>query len=293
MSYDPNQSDPDPAAEGPQPLPPSAAAVPGPNDSPGNAWFDNDEAQPRTTGRPRSTRSWIAGGVVAAVIAGGAVFGINAVSSHSASSASQTSSAAGGLGRFGMGTRGTITAINGKTITVKTSSGTTKVTTATSTTVSMAKAGTVSDIATGDQVMVLGTTSGTKIAATQIIDTGKTGSAATGQAPAGFPGGGAPPNGAGGAPSGGTGPPTSGTVIKVSGSTITVKGTDGKTYTVSSGSTTTVAIEATGSLSDLATGDTVQVMGRTGSGGAVTAARIVDGAAGVISGVGTGGPPVA
>ena len=136
MNHDPSQ--PDPASQPEQamePPPPAAAGQPGENESPDNAWFDGDQATPRPPARPRSTRSWIVGGVAAVAIAGGAMFGINTVSSHSASSAAQTMPGGGaGRGPGGMGTQGTITAINGSTITVKTASGTTKVTTGAATT---------------------------------------------------------------------------------------------------------------------------------------------------------------
>jgi hypothetical protein len=217
--------------------------------------------------------------------------GINTVSSHSASSAAQTTQGGGAArGPGGMGTQGTITAINGATITVKTAAGTTKVTTSAATMVSVAKTGTVTDIAIGDHVMVAGTTAGTKITASRIVDRGKTAMSATGQAGSA----GAPPSGpSGGPPSGGgpqfggSGRPTDGTVTKVNGSTITIQGTDGKPYTVATGSSTKVTIESAGSLSNLAKGDTIHVMGQTGSSGAVTASSIVDGAD---VGFGAGGP---
>lgn len=283
MNQPTDQPDPDrslDSAEGPRATSSAQPGQPTQHDDPASAWFDGEAAATQPAARPRSTRSWITAGVVAVAIAAGSVFGINAVSSHSASSSAQTMQAGGaGRGGAGMGTQGTITAINGSAITVRTSSGSTKVTTTSSTAVSVAKTGTVADIVAGDHVIVIGSTSGAKVTATQIVDRGKTSTTTTGQPAAGGAprGGGVLPPGGGGPQSGSAGRPTDGTVTKVDGSTLTVKGADGTTSTVSTGSTTKVTVESTASLSDLAAGDAVQVMGQTGTSGAVTATRIVGG----------------
>ena len=196
-------------------------------------------------------------------------------------------------------TTGTIKAIDGSTLTVTTSSGATTVTTSSSTVVTRTTAATLATIAKGDQVVVMGTTSGSKIAARQIVErdsaTSGTAGSSGGAPPGGAAGaGGAPPGGAGGpgAPPGGgagaQGRPIDGTVTKVDGSTITVKGSDGTTYTVSTSSSTRVAAEKTATVASLEAGDTVSVMGAKASNGAVNAARIRTGD--LIGGPG-GGPP--
>ncbi len=161
---------------------------------------------------------------------------------------------------------------------------------------------TLGDIAVGDHVTIVGSTSGSDVTAERIVDSGT-------EAAAGFGGGrGQPPADGQGAPSGQT-PPTDqsgnpvtppsggqfpgqgqngggrggfvrGQVTAVDGSTLTVTGQDGTTYTVTASSTTTVTKTKTGSLSDLAVGDEVSVMGATGSDGTVAATRISEGALG-------------
>jgi len=75
----------------------------------------------------------------------------------------------------------------------------------------------------------------------------------------------------------GGGRPIDGTVTKVSGSTLTVKGRDGTTYTVTASGSTTVTVEKASTVSALAVGEKVQVMGTT-TNGTVAATRITEGA---------------
>ena len=96
----------------------------------------------------------------------------------------------GGMGRFGMGGArgfggqgGTVTAINGNTITLTGKNGTTYTVDASSASIKKVSTINVSGIAVGDTLMVNGTTSGTSISAKSIIDgmlgSGKPASAAT------------------------------------------------------------------------------------------------------------------
>jgi hypothetical protein len=261
---------------------------------------------------------------VTALLAVGAAIGVTHLGGTSSNSASATqaqgqsqsesqATATGGANGFrsGRGTRGTITGVDGSTITVDATdanggSSTVEVTTDSDTRVTEAVAGTVSDIAVGDTVMVEGSTSGTSIAATAIRDVGDQAIGAgamgaqppdDGSAPTGAPGGGEMPNG-GQAPSGdqsgqvppngrpGGGQGTFGTVTAVDGSTITIEMQDGTTMTVSTASDTTVTVTREISVADLVTGDTISVTGTT-SGSTVAATSIRRGEIGG----GFGAPP--
>jgi hypothetical protein len=78
------------------------------------------------------------------------------------------------MGMFGRGgprgQAGTVSAVNGNTITLTGKDGTTYTIDATSATVKKVSDSSVSNIAVGDTLMVNGTTSGTNIAATNIVD---------------------------------------------------------------------------------------------------------------------------
>lgn len=113
-----------------------------------------------------------------------------------------------------------------------------------------------------------------------------TASAATGHgfASGGFGGGGGAAGG-GGAGSGGAGGFagrggfTSGTIASIDGSTITLTLADGSTEKVTTTSTTTVSKTEKTTLSGLATGDKVTVIGPKGSDGSVTATAVSEGGA--------------
>ena len=252
----------------------------------GDAWGD----PPRATsvgGASTTVRNRVLAGVGAVAIAGAAIFGVN-LASHSSATASGPGGFAGGPGGAGFaggpgrGTRGTIASIDGSTLTVKTATGTAKVTTSSATAVSASSAGSLSSVSAGDHLLVIGSTSGSTVTATSIIDRG---SAATSTANAGAPGG-----GGGGAPSGaptgtggagflggsGGGPPVSGTVTQVNAGHITMTGTDGTTYTVVATSATPITIEKPATLAGLATGEQVSVMGQT-TGTTIAADRIIEG----------------
>ncbi len=186
-------------------------------------WFAAaPDASTSLASKPRGLRTWVAAGVGAAVIAAAAVGGISVASSHSTSSASTVNpgAAAGPGGQAGAAGRGgnvgTVVSVSGSTLTMKaqrfgsSSTQTLTVNTTSSTAITEAVTGSVSQIKAGDHLVIMGTTSGTKVAATQIEDRG-TASAATavggtGAPPPNFAGGtGGPPGmGAGGAPVTGT-----------------------------------------------------------------------------------------
>jgi ferric-dicitrate binding protein FerR (iron transport regulator) len=112
----------------------------------------------------------------------------------------------------------------------------------------------------------------------------------------GFGGTGTGAGGAGGAAGGiGTGAGarggfTAGTITGVDGSTITVKLADGSTVKVNTSTSTKVTKTSTTSVNDLATGDTVTVVGAKDASGAVTATRISDGQLGLGGGFGGRAP---
>ena len=223
--------------------------------------------------------------------------------------------AMGGGPGGGGGGGGTITAIDGSTLTVtltamgpqsSSSSGTaTTVVTSSDTTFSATTTGSLSDVQAGDHVLVMGTTAedGT-VAATAIVDQGtqavSDGPGAGGAPPdqasgssdqqSGMPTG-APPDqqsgsrdqsgqqpGGNGQQSGMPGRPTAGTVTAFDGSTLTLTTTDGSTVQVTTSSSTTVSVVHTSTLADLAVGDSVRVMGSTGSDGTLTATAVREGA---------------
>jgi len=93
----------------------------------------------------------------------------NGPPSQSGSSPSGASAASGSGPQGGAPTMGTVTAVNGSTITVQTTSGSSvTVSTSASTTVLVTKAGSVSDLTVGEQIMVRGTSSNGTVTATSI-----------------------------------------------------------------------------------------------------------------------------
>jgi hypothetical protein len=257
-----------------------------------NAVVDPPIQQPARTSR---TRTWIAGGVAAAVLATGGFFGVDAIASHTkavASSSARGGPGGGGFGGggqgFGDGVFGTIKSISGTSFVVTTSSGTTEtVTTTSATTATKAVTGSLSDVKAGDHVVVMGTGT-TTIAANAITDSGTT-AATTGP---GAGGQGGPPGGTAGGPSGAGGRGmTSGTVASAGSGTLTVTETSGTTVKVTTSSSTTVTTLQIISPSDLTVGQSVMVRG-TATNGAVAATSIEEGAT-VGGGAGHGGAPPA
>jgi hypothetical protein len=134
----------------------------------------------------------------------------------------------------------------------------------------------VSDIATGDTVMVQGAVSGTNVAATVIRD-GVSGM--MGEQP-GMSGKGSG-HGASSTPStasiiqGNGEPVVGGNVTAISGTTLTVTNTSNVPYTINAASATVVVKGASSTLANVAVGDNVIVQG-TVNGNSVTASSIID-----------------
>ncbi len=236
-------------------------------------------------------KSWVAAGVVAASFIGGGILAVTIAGHGKSSPAVQTASATqqtptyggqNGAGQFRQrlgdpGTQGKITGIKGATLTLERTdfsgaTSTVTVTTDTDTKVTETVSGAVSDIAAGDNVVVVGTTDAGAVTATNIMDTGDQTTVFRGrsdrQAPDGS--GATPPslpNDAQGGQRffgpGGRGDLTVGTVTDANGSTITVKTVAGDTVTVTTTADTTVSITKTIKVSDLSVGDTVRVEGTT------------------------------
>ncbi|MHC5795051.1 DUF5666 domain-containing protein [Lacisediminihabitans sp. FW035] len=157
--------------------------------------FSSEAPTPPAPGKKRASRivTPILAGVAAIAIG---LFGGILIGHNTSSTSAQAGGTRGGFGGEGGApgagggfTAGTISAIDGDTITLKLTDGSTvKVTTGSSTTVTKTADGSVSDLATGDTIAVQGTkdASGT-VSATSVSEGALTG---------GF-GGGAPPSGTG------------------------------------------------------------------------------------------------
>ena len=208
---------------------------------------------------------------VAAVIASVGLGFAGITSAQTAPAAAATGTAhMRGMGRMRPAAVGKVSAISGTKITVsstnpKDNTVTTHVVDASSATVEKGSAGvtpaaaTLTDIAVGDTVMVQGTTSGTSIIATKIVD----GVMGRGMGMMGHGGPGGPGMGA------------RGTVTAVSGSPITVTGKDGTSYTVNADSAkVSKAVDI--AVGDIKVGDEIDAQG-TLSGTTVTAVHIMDG----------------
>jgi cytochrome c-type biogenesis protein CcmE len=181
----------------------------------------------------------------------------------------------------GGGTNGTVERIDGSTVTLSAQDGSSvEVTTSDDTVVAIAETGSADDVDEGDQVLVMGTADGDTLAAERVLDRGDTAT-----------------SDANGGPPGGMGGSATGEVSSVDGDTFTVTTGDGD-VTVTMTDSTTIVVEAQGSVSDLSSGDTVMVQGETGDDGTVSATRIIAGdlpqggpAMGGQTGGMPGGPP--
>lgn len=167
-------------------------------------------------------------------------------------------SARGMMGGFGDGVHGTITAINGTTLTVVDRDGTSHTVDASKATVHTHRDrdtgdtnASVSMLAVGDEIGVRGTVDGTNITATDIM------SGARGHDRGGMRGGRG----------------VMGEVTKVDGNTITVEGRNGKTYTVNA-TEAEVLRTVEGSVSDIKEGSRIGIHGDV-DGTTVTAERIM------------------
>lgn len=172
-----------------------------------------------------------------------------------------------GKGR-GPGINGTVTAVNGNTITVTQKTGPNATTTTTytvdATNAKVLKNGTsstVSNIAVGDMVMVQGTVNGTNVTATMIRDGIGRGQGWQQQTAAIVQGNGQPV--------------IAGSVTAINGNTLTVTNKSNVTYTVDASSAKIAKGGASVSLASVATGDSVIVQG-TVNGTSVTASSVID-----------------
>ena len=192
------------------------------------------------------------------LIAGGAV---GAYASMAAADTTSTSSTATPSAQTrpmaGPHVMGTITAINGSTITITAQGKQTGTYTIDASNASVMKDGassSVSALAVGDKVFAAGTINGTSVTATQVFD-GKFGPGKRMMM--------------------GPRPGVMGQVTAVNGSTLTVSGKDGKTYTVDAAGAT-VQKMVTEPVADIKVGDTIGAMGAV-SGTTITAKQIMDG----------------
>jgi len=175
---------------------------------------------------------------------------------------------------------GTVTAVNGTTITVasrsfgKDAATTTYSVNAANATVFKNNAtSTVSSIAINDQIMVMGTVSGTNVTAASIRDGISMMNRGNGPNTAGNGGTGQTP------PFKGTGEPVvAGTVSAVNGNSITITTSSNTSYTVNTASTTVNKAGAASSVSAISVGDYIVVQGPV-NGTTVTASSILDGQA--------------
>lgn len=242
-------------------------------------WGSTAAAEPAGDKPHRPLRTWLAAGIGTAVIAAAAFAGVNLARNEGTTLAGAGGPGGGfgpgGFGGPGRGTNGTIASIDGSTFTVTTPAGTTvKVVTNSSTTFTVASTGSVSDIKPGDNVTVMGPTSGTTVDAERITDSGSLAVAdglggpppagAQGTPSAGF-GGQAPPAGRGG-------PPNVGLVKAVTGNSFTMTTTAGTSVTVNASSAAVTVVKAA-SLATLKIGDQVSVTGAT-SDNTVTATSV-------------------
>ncbi len=164
---------------------------------------------------------------------------------------------------------GKIQSISGNTLTVasrgfgKDSATTTYSVDATNATVFKSNAtSTISSLAVGDNVMVLGTVSGTNVTAKTIRDgMGMMRKEGEGAMPEGFSGNGQPV--------------VAGSVTGVNGSTITISNTSNVTYTIDATLAKVMKGKDVGALSDIVVGDHIVVQG-TVNGNAITATTIID-----------------
>lgn len=168
---------------------------------------------------------------------------------------------------MGMGAAGTVTAVNGNTITITSKDGTSYTIEAGAASITKDMTVGVSDIKVGDTIMAQGTKNGTTVTATAIHD-------------------GKMPMGGRGGMMGGMGRGVHGTVSAISGNTLTVTATNPKdsttsTYTVDASSAKVLKGDGTtkpadSTLSAVAVGDTVGIQGEV-TGTNVVAKMIIDG----------------
>lgn len=172
------------------------------------------------------------------------------------------------------GVFGSVTAINGSTLTIdskgfgKSATETTYSVDASNATVTKAgSASTLGSVSVGDMVMVQGTVNGTSVTATAVRDgmmPGMQGHMGHGTSTP-----------MGGFPQGNGQPVVGGSVTAINGSTLTITNKSNVTYSIDATSATVTKAGATSTLSSVAVGDNVLVQGAV-NGNAVTASSIID-----------------
>ena len=134
----------------------------------------------------------------------------------------------------------------------------------------------VSDITTGDTVMVQGTVSGTNVAATVIRDgVNGTMGGQSGMSGKGFGHSASSTSSTAPIIQGNGEPVVGGTVTIISGTTLTITNTSNVPYTIDAASSTVVVKGVSSTLANVAVGDNVIVQG-TVNGNSVTASSIID-----------------
>jgi hypothetical protein len=248
-----------------------------------------------------------------AVLAAGLVFSLAACSSPSspvissttfpttpptASAPAQPSPRDNFASRRGGGASGTITGIDGNTITLDTGQGAATVIVSANTSIQKNAAASLADLQTGQFLMVTGTTdaSGSTAASSIVVrpqGTNSRFSPPTGDMPgpggrSGVPGGsGARPgfggsgngtfNGPGGGSFGAPGNGVFGTLSSIAGDTLTLTTVQGQEVTVTVGPDTVIQMIESGTLADLRVGDTLNVMGNRDATGNIDAFSITSG----------------
>jgi len=190
-------------------------------------------------------------------------------------------------GGAGPGANGTLTKINGNTLTLTTAQELMTVNVSSDTTIQKTITGTTSDLQKGEFLNIIGTqdTNGDIIATSITIQPQSQGAPSTPPAGAsaipsgtppsgngtnpGFPGG-----GPGGSAGGGAGSGTNGTLTKINGNTLTVT-TMQKQVTVNISSDTVIQKTTTGTLSDLQEGESLTVIGTKDANGNISATSII------------------
>lgn len=259
-----------------------------------------------TASAKRSWRTWAAAAAVAVLIAGGGGYAISrsdggdggtAVAAGEAGDATGSAPGAasgpgGGDGTpRGMGTAGTIAALDGDSFTIEVAATdqaeatTLTVRTSDDTTFTETADGDLTDLAVGDTIRATGETTDAGVTASTVVDSGDDelagpGAGMGGPPPDGVPTGElpAPPDGADGAPTGtppegmggGRGGPgamgAAGTITAIDGDVLTVESADGTEVAVTLTEETTISVTTVVTLDDLAAGDTVLVIGATADG---------------------------
>lgn len=206
----------------------------------------------------------------------------------------------GGM-KMAPGVFGTVSAINGTTLTVTsnkmmrpnaTTTPATTVYTVDGSSAKVLKNGTssvFSAIATGDMVMVQGTVTGTNVAATVIRDGFVPGMMGRGGMSGGFGHGSTSTQPV--SPIQGNGEPVvAGSIASINGTTLTVSNASNVTYTVDASSAKIVKNGTTTAASALATGDSVVIQG-TVNGTSITASSVIDQGANAPGSAAAGGRP--